>query len=265
MRHPKARSPRPAAAGRGLHISNQVDELIENVATRNVRTRPAPPPKPRRAHIFEPDPHSHYVEPFWCSERLFAAECFGAPGAILLDPACGWGRILQSAQAAGYSVIGSDIVERLDQQAVGRIPFRVVDFLKPTYHWNYRIESIVSNPPFDHIEKFSERALELATYKVAMLVPLRRLPAARWLERMPLETIHLLTPRPSVPPASYITAGNTPGGGSQDFCWLTFNKFMAPAAPRLRWLQRISPERAPPPRSLPGNLSGGQSGKATCQ
>jgi hypothetical protein len=67
---------------------------------------------------------------------------------------------------------------------------------------------------------------------------LRRLPAARWLEHMPLETIHLLAPRPSMPPGAWIAAGNTPGGGGQDFCWLVMNKMMKPAAPRLRWLHR---------------------------
>ena len=47
-----------------------------------------------------------------------------------------------------------------------------------------------------------------------MLVPLRRLPAAHWLEHLPLETVWLLTPRPSIPPGSYIAAGHKPGGGS---------------------------------------------------
>ena len=96
------------------------------------------------------------------------------------------------------------------------------------------------NPPFDHVEKFCQRALVIATYKVAMLVPLRRLPAAHWLRDLPLESVHLLTPRPSMPPASWIAAGNVPGGGAQDFCWLVFNKSASAGCwpPRLRWLHR---------------------------
>ena len=68
--------------------------------------------RPRRAHIFEHDAFGHYVEPLWCSARLFDAESFGSPSARVLDPACGWGRILKAAQDAGYTPIGSDIIDR---------------------------------------------------------------------------------------------------------------------------------------------------------
>ena len=117
--------------------------------------------------------------------RLFDVEFFGAPVCIL-DPACGWGRILKAAQAAGYTVVGSDIVDRLDRRALEHVSFSVCDFLERSPVRSVR--SIACNPPFNHIETFCERALEIATYKVAMIVPLRRLPAARWLERMPIET-----------------------------------------------------------------------------
>ena len=193
-------------------------------------------PRLRRTHIFALDPHGHYVEPQWCSERLFEVESFGAPGACILDPACGWGRIPRAAAAAGYTAIGSDIVDRLDRRGLERVEFHLCNFLQGspvTSTW-----SIVCNPPFDHIETFCARALEVAICKVAMIVPLRRLPAARWLERMPLETVYLLTPRPSMPPGSWILTGNNPGGGSQDFCFLVFNKISTPAAPRIGWLHR---------------------------
>jgi hypothetical protein len=194
--------------------------------------------KPRHAHNFARDVHGFYVEPTWCAARLFAAESFGAPGARVLDPACGWGRILKAARDAGYTPIGSDIIDRRDDlHAYARFPFSVCDFLTSSpvrSAW-----SIVCNPPFDHVREFCERALDAAVYKVAMLVLLRRLPAARWLQRLPLQTIWLLTPRPSMPPANWITAGNDPGGGTQDFCWLVFDKrAVAGCAPRLRWLHR---------------------------
>jgi hypothetical protein len=176
----------------------------------------------RRTHIFALDCAGHYVEPVWCDERLFAVEFFGAPGACVLDPAAGWNRIPQAAAAAGYRAIASDIVDR--RREPDDIEFQICDFLKSSPVRSVR--SIVCNPPFNHIEKFCERALEVATYKVAILVPLRRLPAARWLQGLPLETVYLLTPRPSMPPGSYIEAGNKPGGGSQDFAWIVFNKAM---------------------------------------
>jgi hypothetical protein len=194
--------------------------------------------KPRRTHTFARDAYGHYVEPLWCSARLFEAESFGAPGARVYDPACGWGRVLHAAKGAGYTPIGSDVVDRRGEpQAFADIQFTVCDFLIDTpvrAPW-----SIVSNPPFDYIPQFCERALDIATHKVAMLMQLRRLPAAHYLQRLPLETVYSLTPRPSMPPASYIAAGKKPGNGSQDFCWLIFNKRAAVGRePRLRWLRR---------------------------
>jgi hypothetical protein len=195
--------------------------------------------KPRRTHIFARDAYGHYVEPSWCSARLFAAESFGAPGALVFDPAAGWGRIPQAAKAAGYRPAGADIVDRrCDSHAFANFPFTVCNFLigAPAVRSPW---SIVCNPPFNRIPQFCERALDIATYKVAMLMPLRRLPAAHWLQRLPLESVYLLTPRPSMPPASYLAAGEKPGNGTQDFCWLIFNKRAAVGLePRMRWLHR---------------------------
>jgi hypothetical protein len=100
-------------------------------------------------------------------------------------------------------------------------------------------ESAVFNPLFtgDLIESFVERALALVRYKVAALVPLRRLPAAHGLQARPLETIWLLTPRPSLPTADYVRAGHKAGGGGQDFGWLCFTHGYS-GEPRVRWLHR---------------------------
>jgi hypothetical protein len=184
--------------------------------------------KSLRAHIWPREQAGHYVEPEWCSIRLFEEEWFGPAGSLVFDPAAGWCRIPKAAAAAGYTALGADIVDRrLNRQMLdGSIAFATGDFLErppiPAVH------SIVCNPPFNHIQAFCERALEIATHKVAMLVPLRRLPAARWLGGLPLETVWVMTPRPSMPPGSYIAAGNKPGGGSQDFCWLVFRKGLSP-------------------------------------
>ena len=192
--------------------------------------------RPKRAHIFERDLHGHYVEPQWCATRLFETESFGPPGGRVLDPACGWGRILRAAVTAGFAAIGSDIVDRIDRDLLGRVPFSVCDFLISSPVAS--VPSIVCNLPFHLMQEFCERALEVATFKVAMLCPLRRLPAAHWLQRMPLETIYLLTPRPSIPPGTWIAAGNKPSGGSQEFCWLVFNKHVTATVQRQRWLHR---------------------------
>jgi hypothetical protein len=191
--------------------------------------------RPRLAHIWTREVHDHYVEPQWCSTRLFEVEDFGAPGATIYDPCCGWGRILQAADAAGFTPVGADIVDRrrgLDAS----IAFYKRDFLKPTRHVPWW--SMVCNPPFDHIKEFCELAVERAIYKVAMIIPLKGLPAAHWLKRLPLETIYLLTPRPSMPTGAHIDGGGYVGGDTKDYVWLVFNKRDTVASPRLRWLHR---------------------------
>jgi hypothetical protein len=65
--------------------------------------------KRRDSHIFEKEKHGHYVEPEWCSRRLFEVEKFKG---TIYDPACGWATILGVACAAGYTVRGGDIVDR---------------------------------------------------------------------------------------------------------------------------------------------------------
>jgi len=198
----------------------------------------------RRAHIFAKEKHGHYVEPLWCSARLFDVEFFGPRGSIILDPACGWGRCLQSARDAGFRVMGADIVHRVKigpGTQLGPIWYRMHDFLTGPIPTRAKITSIVCNPPFDHVEEFCRQACKVAYYKVAMLCLLRRLPAAHWLTELPLEKIYLLTPRPSMPPGRLIEAGNKPGGGSQDFVWLVFNNIRttwASDAVSIRWLHR---------------------------
>ena len=59
-------------------------------------------PQPRHAHIFPRAARGHYVEPAWPSTRLFEVEDFGPASSVILDPGCGWGRILRAAADAGY-------------------------------------------------------------------------------------------------------------------------------------------------------------------
>ena len=133
---------------------------------------------------------------------------------VLLDPCTGFGRIAEAAKVAGYTVIAADII---DQGYPGCL---VQDFLdrKPTP------PTVVGNPPFNAVEAFASHALELGARKVALLFPVARLNAARWLKELPLRRIWLLTPRPSIPPGYVIARGEKPGGGKTDFTWLIFER-----------------------------------------
>jgi hypothetical protein len=170
----------------------------------------------------------HYVEPHWCSERLFEEERF--VGGIY-DPACGFGRIVQSALKRNLNAIGNDIVDRGFNAATAP-----ADFFEHTRVHN----NIVSNPPFDKIEEFTLHALNRTTHKVAMIMPTARLNAARWLTNTPLRRIWLLTPRPSMPPGHVITAKGKVGGGKSDYAWLVFEHGYD-GEPELHWMHRNKP------------------------
>lgn len=193
--------------------------------------------RPIKAHLWEKHQDNFYVEPPWCSRRLFQEERF--PGQIH-DPACGLGRIVLSAHDAGLEAWGADKVRR------SHFCREEIDFLTqgPSY---FGISNIVCNPPFKLARQFVEKALEIAARKVAMLLPTPWLHGdtrSRWLETTPLKRVLFLTPRPSMPPGPIIEAGIAPGGGRADFAWLIWERGLRGwplqelCRPELGWLRR---------------------------
>ena len=192
--------------------------------------------RPEASHIWQREEHEHYVEPEWCSTRLFVHEIFEG---VIWDPCCGFGRIPKAAEAAGYEVMASDIVDRGHKPMTGQFDFLTVPNVRC---W----DNIVCNPPFNVARNFAERSLAIAKKKVAMIFPTARLNAARWLDETPLANVWLLTPRPAMPPGCVVSHGvglhgepQKVGGGKMDFCWLVWDQKFT-GAPTLRWLHRDS-------------------------
>jgi hypothetical protein len=179
--------------------------------------------RPLNARIWQRADDEWYIEPEWCSERLFAEERF--EGGVY-DPTCGTGRVVISALKAGLRGYGSDLVYRGWDSTPQ-------DFLM---HRDMH-DNIVCNPPFDQAPQFAQRALKLARRKVAMIFPTARLNAAHWLDDTPLARVWLLTPRPSMPPGGVILAGEKPGGGKVDFVWLVWSQGYS-GRPEIGWLKR---------------------------
>lgn len=183
--------------------------------------------RPLNARIWAREANEHYVEPAWCSARLFAEEKFEGK---IWDPCCGFGTIVKSALDAGHVAYGSDLINRGWDST--RTPH---DFL--TTPDGERHDNIVGNPPFNIAPAFALKALKHADRRVAMVFPTARLNAAHWLKGTPLARIWLMTPRPSMPPGHTILAGEKPGGGKMDFCWLVWDQEHA-WAPEIYWLRR---------------------------
>lgn len=205
--------------------------ILDNAGHNPAEQPPAPIKRAENSHIWQREEYEHYVEPEWCSQRLFEVENFhpvGRTGSIW-DPCCGFGRIPENAHKAGYATFSSDIVDR---------GYSNCGPIKSFFDLRIGGHAIVCNPPFDIFKEFALHALSQdGPGKVAMIWLVRTLPAARWLRDMPLARIHLLTPRPSMPPGHVIADGEKPGGGKQDFCWLVWDKqHTGPAS--IGWLHR---------------------------
>ena len=185
--------------------------------------------KELNAHIWKREENDHYVEPEWCSFRLFEEEHFPAG---IYDPACGFGTIPKAAIKFGIEGIGSDLVDRgYDKAWKNNYNFLSESIIG-------RIENIVTNPPFDLASNFALKALSLAANKVAIIFPVARLNAAHhWIKGTPLKTVWLMTPRPSMPPGYIIARGEKPGGGKMDYCWLVWDQNYK-GNPELKWLRR---------------------------
>lgn len=195
----------------------------------------------RASHIFTREQNDHYAEPLWVSERLF--DVLDLPhGTMVVDPACGFGRIIRSACKAGLQGSGLDVVPRWHNQPDGPHPspaaFVERDFL--TESWICQADVIASNPPFKHAEKFTQLALERTGSIVALLLPTKWIQGdkrSRWLATTPLEFMMPLSPRPSMPPGFVWLSGESVGGGTVDFSWFIWRKGYG-GLPQIRWLRR---------------------------
>jgi hypothetical protein len=154
------------------------------------------------------------------TEALLRVERFSG---LSWDPACGIGTIPKTFAAAGLKCWGSDIVDRGYAEATRQ------DFLNPDdapgstgYFAN-----IVSNPPFNLARQFVDKALSIATHKVAMLLPLTFLEGAeraRWRINTPLARIRTFSWRISMPPGELLQAGKVrPTGGKKAFAWFIWD------------------------------------------
>jgi hypothetical protein len=186
------------------------------------------PLRKRESSLWVREINDFYIEPEWCSLRLFQEEKFDGP---IWDPACGQGTIVASALKSGLAAAGSDLIDRGFDSTLTPCDFLLTDI---------PATNVVSNPPFGVAEKFVEKALKLAERKVAMLLPANWVQGdkrSRWLASTPLRRVYFITPRPSMPPGHVLAAGGKPGNGTTDYAWFVWMRGYD-GAPEVRWLRR---------------------------
>ena len=196
------------------------------------------PLRKRESHLWERAADDWYVEPGWLWDRLFAVEKFDG---VIVDPACGLGRVIDAAYAAGLNATACDKVRRSQ-----RFPIQH-DFIASDWPDLWETTNIVTNPPFSLCNRFEkgkpnfvELCLERAKRKVALLMPANWVQGdrrGRWLAQQPLYRVYMVCPRPSMPPGHVIEAGLRPGNGTTDYCVVVFLRGFQ-GAPTLHWLHR---------------------------
>lgn len=188
--------------------------------------------KPKAAQSWTRDENNWYVEPEWCSRRLFDVVDFTGR---IVDPCAGRGNIIRSAKDAGLVAEGHDLIDRRVSSPDGAEGGR--NFLTGAGYMPgaWPVPNIVSNPPYGPNpdpstklrleEYFIELALRRAVNKVAVFLPSAWLNGdkrSQWLEGLPLYRVYFLAPRPSCPPGAALVPGVEPSGGTKDYAWFVF-------------------------------------------
>ena len=185
---------------------------------------------------YDKSPFDWYVEPDWTTDVMIAAERAidgGDSWGKVWDPACGRGNLLRTFGRNGHPVWASDIEFR---GYAGRGMFQELDFVggidfvrsaAPKTRF-----SIATNPPYSYIKGISEafvrRALELATEKVAMLLPIKWQGSQvrhRLFTEFPPTRIWILSERPSMPPGAMVEALGDKAfkRGKVDYMWVVWD------------------------------------------
>jgi len=198
--------------------------------------------KERKSNLWDRQKENWYVEPEWCSRRLFDVEYFKGK---ICDPAAGGGNIIKSALDSGYDARGFDLIDRGSPNTMSGHNFITGEGY---IHGQLPVDNIVSNPPYGPggtgnkriEEQFITRALDVSRGRVAVFLETKWANSkdrGAWLETLPLYREYRLGPRPSCPPGEYLLAGNKASGGTKDYSWFVFlNGFRG--VPTLHWLRR---------------------------
>lgn len=160
--------------------------------------------------------------PAWAVRALLAGEAdIGWPveahsGAVIWEPACGRGAIVNELRRHGHTVMASDI----EPQLPGALQ---LDFLGPRslLPWAAPLH-IVTNPPFSLALEFARRAVALATYRVALFLRIQFLESAKrypFLKDPGLRTVHVFSARCSTAPFDAAELGHNGTAMHAWFVW----------------------------------------------
>ena len=202
-------------------------------------------------------PWDWYVEERWVTHRL--ADFLPLDrGVTYLDPCCGSGNIVEALAERGHQAFGTDLFERYE----GSRFLGIHDWMGDQRHLLEASNalSIFFNPPYSRqngalvrglAEKCIRRAIEVATHKVAALLPVKWLASKGRYKLFEQDHrpsgIYILCERPSMPPGDVIEqlGKRAHDGGKVDFMWVVWDLQAEPLphAPTF-WIPPRAPGRS---------------------
>lgn len=172
-----------------------------------------------------------YITPRIAVDHILHYEKFDGP---VWEPACGTGAISIPMLEAGLSVVSSDLYD----WGYGEVG---VDFLTQT---EARAPNIATNPPFNLALKFTLKALELTTGKVAIFARHTFAEGAKRYKELfgpnpPTRTYvyarRVLCTSPDHPKEFWRNPGTQYGGGAF-YTWFVWDKAKTGAVTEMRWI-----------------------------
>ena len=167
-----------------------------------------------------------FQTPVSITRHLLNHEQFRDP---ILEPAAGDGAIARAIDAAGYYVEAYDLFRGENRG----------DFLIETR----RFQSIITNPPFKASRQFLLKSFEVATEKIALIMPLDYLHGQQrfdevWMQRKP-DRVYVLVRRPLF--KADLRLDGRYETGSTTFAWYVFDMMRdGKQDPRILWIDNRS-------------------------
>lgn len=150
----------------------------------------------------------------------------------ILEPSCGVGHISKVLKEyyPNSEIISTDLIDR--GYGKGDIEFLSYDFGR-------KFDNIITNPPFDIINKYIPRALELTTSKVVLLCKIQLLEGMKrkkMLQNTPLKYVYVFSKRQNILRGVKDTdEQGKKWNGTMCFCWYIWEHGYT-GEPVIRWL-----------------------------
>jgi hypothetical protein len=192
---------------------------------------------PKQVRTADREGHDFFPTPEWCTRALLDCEKFEGD---IWEPACGSGRMSRVLEAAGHTVLSTDLYDRGYGEGG-------VDFTQSII----RCDNIITNPPYNSAEGFIKAGLRCAQHKLALLLRLSFLESVGRYERIyknhaPTH-VWIFTQRPSfyADDKDHHEDELIKGGGINAYGWFIWDKTKSyNNVTRLHWIPPVHKPKA---------------------